>query len=122
MAKKILRLGPEKLSHRSFLLFNFTTTNYHDGNAVGFPHDQLGGGGDFIRDGRDRSLELIATTIFSAPLVFDGFQSGDPHRHVHRANTPDTAKTIADNHPRIFSSPAADFLPDLPGGSIRILR
>src|SRR5262245_39532860 len=120
MAKKIFRLGAEKLSHRSLLLLDLTAPNNNDRNAGTLSHEEFRRGGNFVGNGRDRGLELVAVAVRQSSLVLDGFQSGHSNRDIDGTDSPRTTETIANNNGRFLPSPPLNFVSDRPSGAVRV--
>src|SRR5262245_19463259 len=120
MAKKIFRLGAEKLPHRSLLFLDLTAPNNNYGDASTLSHDEFRGGGNFVGNGRDRGLELVPVAIRQSSLVLDRCQSGHSHCHVDGTDSPRTAETIADNSGRFLPGPLLNLVSDRSGRASRV--
>src|SRR5688572_1084346 len=122
LSKKVFPFRTQEILHRSFLLFNFTAAHDYDGYRLFFSHHQFSRGRNLVRNRRYRRPELVSIPILCSTFIFDRFEPCDSHCNINRAQSPCTAKTVANDNRWRHADELLDFGADLPSGGVRIFR
>src|SRR5205814_6083252 len=85
------------------------------GDAVRLAHDQLRRGGDLVRDGDGRDLELDAEMVDRAPVVHHGQHAGYANGDVGLADPPGPPEGVRDDEGGGVPGELADPRPQAPG-------
>ena len=73
------------------------SANDAGGSAIELAADQPGGAGQFVGDGLDAGLQLVAVRIASAAIVAQRFHPGDADGEFRQAFAPRAAETVSDD-------------------------
>ena len=72
--------------------------NKDDWSAFGFAHEEAGGRGEFVGDGENGGLQLLAVTVALAAEIAKNWNARSADGDIGEAKTPRAAERIADDN------------------------